>query len=186
MFTKIAGIVTSTLVLVVSAAAAWSQFETSAVNSLVTEANGHFETAAKLHNEAAPKFTELQGSLRSLPVDRSELDPRIAGLAKTYAESAAEYRLAAAKIAEAGMKSSDPIVTSYFTAKSRRWTACAAIRESIREYLTLSADPTVRTAKDYSIRQEEINKRVDELNRQDKELEAEADKIHSDNRSKFG
>jgi len=186
MFEKPAGFVSTIVVLVASTVAAWNKFETSSVNSLVAEANRHFETAARLHNEARPKFAELEDSLRFLPVDRTAWDPRVSEVARIYAESAAEYRLAAETIDAAGKKSSDPVVTSYFVAKSRRWTACAEIRELICEYLRLSADPTVETGKDYLTRRDEINKRVAELNRQEKELEAEADKIHAENQAKFG
>jgi hypothetical protein len=174
----------SGIVVLSSLAVACSQWNTGRTNRLVEEANRFFQTGAALHNEARPKFNTLFESIRSSTSNRAKMESEARELAELYTRGAAEYRKAADKIAEAAEQAIDDDVKAYFDAKSRRWKKSAEIRDMLREYVLLIIDQNVGVD-EFSKRQAALDAAIAVLNRQEKGLEEDAEKIYNEHRKKF-
>jgi hypothetical protein len=185
MLTKTLTCIASGLILIVSAAGVWSQINTQSINRIVTDANDHFQLGADLHNQVRPKYNAFDEAIHAFPAGRPELERRARELAELYARSAEQYRLAAARIGEAAAQSFDPDVKNYFQSKSDRWTKSADVRELLAKYLLVVTDPAVATHGEFMAHRAEIDARIIVLNKEEKELEAKAEKLFTEHRAKF-
>jgi uncharacterized coiled-coil DUF342 family protein len=152
--------------------------ETDKANKLIEEGNAAITEGDKIFNDANNKFTALD-----LSADKDKTKASAQEVADGFDKAAAKAREAAKKFDEASKLKVDDKFKEYLSLKSKEFGKKADqidAAKGLPKAMIDSPDEAAMTSK-----VAEINARIETLDKEWKDLSAQADKIRDQNKDKF-
>lgn len=122
---------------------------------------------------------------KELALDRAKLEKSVAKTDDLLAEVATNYRTAAAKFDEARKIGNSGVVSKYLELMSQACAKLADAEETRRKAVALVLDKSIASASDLHKQQNALFKGAAESENEFERLQADAEKLHDDNKSKF-
>lgn len=168
--------------LLVAAAVGWQYWGTHKGNKLVDEANELIQAAAAATPAAVEKFKAVTSdeNLAGFPGNRAQLEPQAREAGDMYAKIAEQYKGAAAKLTEASQQNSDEKILAYWKLLAQQFDKSAQRIELVRQFVLLPGDAKLETLAALEARQAEINTKLNEVMKQEDDLELQANKIKAE------
>jgi chromosome segregation ATPase len=159
--------------------------DTSQANKLIDEGNALNQEGNKYAVDGANKLKTLDDKMSGFPGNRAEMKGPAQETIDTFNQSITKLRDAAAKYDEAVKLKVDDKFKEYLGLQTK------AIRKEIEKLEALNEmpkqliDESNKDAETVNKKLEEISNRVTKLNQEQKDFEAQADKVRQDNPSIF-
>ncbi|MDX6694019.1 MAG: hypothetical protein QOF02_1622 [Blastocatellia bacterium] len=152
--------------------------ETDKANKLIEEGNAAITEGDKIFNEANNKLTALDAN-----ADKDKATAEAQQVMDDFDKTAAKAREAAKKFDEASKLKVDDKFKEYLTLKSKEFTKKAEQVEAAKDLPKAMLDSSDAAAMNAKVA--EINARIEKLDKEWKDLAAQADKVREDNKDKF-
>lgn len=152
--------------------------ETDKANKLIEEGNAAITEGDKIFNEANNKFTALD-----LSEDKDKVKASAQEITEGFDKAAGKAREASKKFDEASKLKVDDKFKEYLALKSKEFAKKAEQVEAAKDLPKALMDSSDAGAMNTKVK--EINDRIEKLDKEWKDLSAQADKIKEDNKDKF-
>ena len=158
--------------------------ELDKANKLVNEGNAAITDGNKFVQDALDKNTQVKDGLSSdFPANKDTVRASAQEAIKGFEQAAAKYREAAQKFDEATRLKVDDKFKEYLQLKSKEFAKNAEQAEAARDNLKAVLDSEDGNALQAAF--EKNSERLDQLDKEAKALNAQAEKIRQDNKDKF-
>ncbi|HEY0404311.1 MAG TPA: hypothetical protein VGC89_01185 [Pyrinomonadaceae bacterium] len=152
--------------------------ETDKANKLIEEGNAAITEGDKIFNEANNKFTALD-----VTADKEKAKASAQEVSDGFDKAAAKAREASKKFDEASKLKVDDKFKEYLSLKSKEFNKKAEQVEAAKGLPKALLDSSDEASMNSKVA--EINDRIEKLDKEWKDLAAQADKIREDNKDKF-
>ena len=150
----------------------WVNWETTAANKHVEEANAASQAGNDLVAQIGPKYKELfnEANLQGFPGNREQYKAKAQETVELFNKSAEQYRLAASKLEEASRQAVKQPLIDYWSLKVQSFRKLADSKQAFGKLVQLLLDESIT---DMNALNEKVGPLVDEAVR----LDGESDKL---------
>lgn len=160
---------------------------TNTANKQVDEGNAAVEAANRFTTQGSPKYSELfaDANIEGFPGNREKLKELAQETAGLFDQSAAQFRVAAAKFEEATKNSVDSTVKEYWLLKVQIYQKSAEVKTAVGKIAALFADDSVENLDQFNEKARPHTETIEKQTAEIDALVAKADKLQADHKDKF-